>query len=94
MNSQELETAVREKLNLTVLILRDDAYGMIRDKQKDHGLPEYGLKFGNPDFAALAQSYGARGYRVSATQELYPLLKRTLSTPGVHVIELPLAYPA
>ncbi|HSH27062.1 MAG TPA: acetolactate synthase large subunit, partial [Wenzhouxiangella sp.] len=59
MNSQELETAVRLKLDLVVLILRDDAYGMIKWKQQDMGLPDYGLDFGNPDFVRYAQSYGA-----------------------------------
>ncbi|MDB5694023.1 MAG: thiamine pyrophosphate enzyme domain protein TPP-binding, partial [Alphaproteobacteria bacterium] len=43
MNSQEMETAVRLKLNLTVLILRDDSYGMIRWKQANMGFADWGL---------------------------------------------------
>ena len=50
MNSQELETAVRLGLNLVVLILQDDAYGMIRWKQAVEKFPDFGMTFGNPDF--------------------------------------------
>ena len=58
MNSQEMETAVRLGLNLVVLVLRDDAYGMIRWKQYGEDLPDFGLEFGNPDFVKYAESYG------------------------------------
>ena len=61
MNSQELETAVRLGLNLVVLILQDDAYGMIRWKQAVDKFPDFGMTFGNPDFVAYAQAYGAQG---------------------------------
>jgi thiamine pyrophosphate-dependent acetolactate synthase large subunit-like protein len=59
MNSQEMETAVRLKLNLVILILEDSAYGMIRWKQAVDKFSDFGLTFGNPDFAKYAESYGA-----------------------------------
>ena len=65
MNSQELETAVRLKLNLVVLILDDSSYGMIRWKQAVDNFPDWGLTFGNPDFVKYAEAYGARGWRVT-----------------------------
>ena len=68
MNSQELETAVRLGIDLVVLILRDDAYGMIKWKQANMDFPEYGLDYGNPDFVKYAESYGAKGWRVNATE--------------------------
>ncbi len=64
MNSQEMETAVRLKLNLVVLILEDNAYGMIRWKQAVDQFPDFGLGFGNPDFVKYAEAYGASGRRV------------------------------
>ena len=64
MNSQELETAVRLKLNLVVLVIEDGAYGMIRWKQEVDRFSDFGLDFGNPDFVAYAKSYGAKGSRV------------------------------
>ena len=92
MNSQELETAVRLKMNLTVVILRDDGYGMIRWKQSNMGFTDYGLDYGNPDFVQYAQSYGAHGHRVESAEEFLPLLERCQSTPGVHVIDCPVDY--
>ena len=59
MNSQEIETAVRLKLDLTVLLLRDDAYGMIKWKQAHMQFPNFGMDMGNPDFIAYAESVGA-----------------------------------
>src|SRR4029079_5368171 len=61
MNSQELETAVRLKLDLVVLIIQDDAYGMIRWKQAVDNFADWGLAFGNPDFVKYAEAYGAKG---------------------------------
>jgi acetolactate synthase-1/2/3 large subunit len=92
MNSQELETAVRYKLNLVVLILRDNAYGMIKWKQANMGFANFGLDYGNPDFVKYAESYGACGYRISASDELVPLMKDCFSKPGVHVIEVAVDY--
>ncbi|MFP6655442.1 MAG: acetolactate synthase large subunit, partial [Myxococcota bacterium] len=92
MNSQELETAVRTKRNVTTLILRDDSYGMIRWKQGTAGFEDWGLEFGNPDFVAYAESYGAKGYRVEKTDDLLSLLKSCLDQGGVNVIEVPIDY--
>ncbi|MEK1834547.1 MAG: acetolactate synthase large subunit, partial [Pseudomonas sp.] len=92
MNSQELETAVRLKMNLTVIILRDDGYGMIRWKQSNMGFTDFGLDYGNPDFVMYARSYGAKGHRVESAEGFLPLLQRCISEPGVHVIDCPVDY--
>ena len=92
MNSQEIETAVRLKLDLVVLILRDDAYGMIKWKQAHMEFDNFGLDYGNPDFVTYAQSYGAKGHRVTATEELGPLMRRCIAEPGVHIIDCPVDY--
>ncbi len=92
MNSQELETAVRLGLNITVLILNDSGYGMIKWKQDAGGFSSFGLDFGNPDFVKYAEAYGAHGHRVTQTNELGALLQKTLATPGVHLIDVPIDY--
>jgi len=92
MNSQELETAVRLNLHLTVLILRDDAYGMIKWKQANMGFENFGLDYGNPDFVKYAQSYGAQGHRVESAEELLPLLQRCQQEHAVHLIDMPVDY--
>ena len=92
MNSQEMETAVRLKLDITVLILRDDAYGMIRWKQANMGFKDFGLTYGNPDFVKYAESYGGIGHRVESAADLPEILKTCLNTPGVHLIDCPVDY--
>ena len=92
MNSHELETAVRLKLNLTILILRDNGYGMIKWKQEVMGFEDFGLDFSNPDFVKLAESYGAKGYRLEKVEESKTVLAQCLGKPGVHLIEVPIDY--
>ncbi len=92
MNSQELETAVRLRLNLVVLIVVDGAYGMIRWKQAVDSFPDFGMTFGNPDFVAYAESYGARGSRVQGTDDLIPTLERAFAGGGVHLVAVPVDY--
>ena len=92
MNSQELETAVRLKMNLVVLILNDSAYGMIKWKQANMGFKNWGLDYGNPDFVKYAESYGAKGHRVNSAEELLTTMQSCLSTEGVHLIDTPVDY--
>lgn len=92
MNSQEIETAVRLNLHLVVLIVNDRSYGMIKWKQIDMGFDEFGLDFNNPDFVRYAESYGARGYRITKTDELEPLIHACFDTHGIHVIDVPVDY--
>ena len=92
MNSQELETARRLKLNLVVLIIEDHAYGMIRWKQAVDGFPDFGLSFGNPDFVAYAAAYGARGRRVTTASGLAPALEQAFSEGGLQLVIVPVDY--
>lgn len=92
MNSQEIETALRLKLDLVVLILNDSGYGMIKWKQSHLKLPNFGLDFGNPNFCKYAEAYGAHGHCLSKTDELLPLIKKCLYAGGVHLIEVPVDY--
>src|SRR5579859_1997693 len=92
MNSQEMETAVRLKLNIVVLILNDNSYGMIRWKQANMGFKDWGLTYGNPDFVKYAEAYGASGHRVTSAEDLPRLMSQALSSPGVHLIEVPMDY--
>ncbi len=92
MNSQEVETAVRLALHVVVLILRDDAYGMIKWKQANMRFADFGLDYQNPDFVQYAESYGARGWRVAAEAELRPTIEACLAEPNVHVIDVLVDY--
>src|SRR5688572_12020615 len=92
MNSQEMETSVRLGLNLSVLILRDGAYGMIRWKQANMGFEDFGLTYGNPDFVAYAEAYGASGHRAESSAHLRELLAMCRDSKGVHLIDCPVDY--
>jgi acetolactate synthase-1/2/3 large subunit len=92
MSIEELESAVRLRLDLTVAILRDDGYGMIRWKQKEMGLTDHAMTFGNPDFVKLAEAFGATGHRAESAAHAGELLRSCLGTSGVHVIDIPIDY--
>jgi acetolactate synthase I/II/III large subunit len=92
MNSQEMETAVRLRLNLVVLILQDNAYGMIRWKQAVDSFADWGLTFGNPDFVKYAESYGAKGCQVDSADGLAPALETAFKGGGVHLVAVPVDY--
>lgn len=92
MNSQELETAVRLGLPLTVLIWRDDGYGVIRWKQQLRFGRTSSVEFGNPDFVRYAESFGATGYRVKDPSELRPILVDALKSRVPVVIDCPVDY--
>lgn len=92
MNSQEIETAIRLKLHLTVIILNDCGYGMIKWKQKDMGFEDFGLDYNNPDFVKYAESYGAEGHRPKDDADFRKILDHCMSTKAVHIIDLPVDY--
>lgn len=94
MNLADLETAVRLKLDMTIIILKDDGYGMIKWKQESMNLADYGLDFSNPDFELLAQSFGAHGHgrEIKSPEDFEKVLKESINSKGVHIIELPVDY--
>jgi acetolactate synthase-1/2/3 large subunit len=92
MHAQEIETAVREDIPLTVLVWVDDSYGLIEWKM-DLELGRHSqVRFTNPDFVMLAESFGARGYAVRAADELLPALREALGSAGVSIIACPVDY--
>ncbi|BDD08529.1 acetolactate synthase [Fulvitalea axinellae] len=92
MHCQDLETAVRLKLDLVILIVRDDAFGMIKWKQANMGLPTYNLDFGNPDFVLFAEAFGAVGHRIHSAEQFAGTLAEALDSGGVHLIDCPVDY--
>ncbi len=94
MNSQEIETALRERIAMVVLIWVDDAYGLISWKMELELGHDVDTTFTNPDFVAYAESFGATGYRISAAAELLPTLRTALAADTVSVIACPVDYSA
>jgi acetolactate synthase-1/2/3 large subunit len=92
MNSQEIETAVRERIPLVVLIWEDGGYGLIEWKMDLELGEHYYVKFGNPDIVKYAESFGAKGYRINSADELLPTLQAALEDDGVSLICCPVDY--
>ena len=92
MSVAELETAVRERVPLVVLVWVDGGYGLIGWKQDLHFGRRASVAFGNPDFVQLAASFGATGHRIEAAEDLLPTLRAALDHDGVSVIACPVDY--
>ena len=92
MNNQEIETAIRLGLNITILIFNDNKYGLI----EWHQLREYGreshVETGNPNFKMFAESFGAKGYRIEKAEDLLPTIKEAMNDGTVSVIDCPVDY--
>ncbi len=92
MNSHELEPAIRLNLNFTIIILKDNAYGMIKWKQKKMGFKNFGMNFQNPDFIKYAEAYGAKGFRVDNIKNIKKIINQCLINKGINLIEIPIKY--
>jgi len=93
MNVQEIETAVRLRLPIIVIVWCDYDYGMISLKQ----IYEFGrsafTKFNNPNFVKLAESFGAIGYNVRSAQEFSKVLEKAkLSKSSPVIISIDVDY--
>jgi acetolactate synthase-1/2/3 large subunit len=92
MNSQEIETAVRERIPLVVLIWEDGGYGLIEWKMDLELGEHHYVTFTNPDVVKYAESFGAKGYRITEADQLLPTLKKALADDGVSLIACPVDY--
>ncbi|MEW5756754.1 MAG: acetolactate synthase large subunit [Pseudomonadota bacterium] len=92
MNSQEIETAMRLKVPMVILIWNDCGYGLIEWKQLNQfGRPAH-VHFTNPDFVKYAESFGGKGYRVERSDQLVPILRQALADDTVSIIDCPVDY--
>jgi len=92
MNSQEIETALRLQLDLIVIIINNNGFGMIDWEQQEKHYVSFGLSFNNPDFVKYAESYGAHGLRVMKASELEEHIKQAQDKGGVWIIDVPVDY--
>ncbi|MCK4710182.1 MAG: acetolactate synthase large subunit, partial [Gammaproteobacteria bacterium] len=92
MNVQEIETAMRINTPIVILIWNDSNYGLIKWKQEVQFGRESNIHFNNPDFVKLAESFGAKGYRVEKTEELLPTIQQAIKDDTVVIIDCPVDY--
>jgi acetolactate synthase-1/2/3 large subunit len=92
MSLIELETAVRERTAIVVLVWIDGGYGLIGWKQDLHFGRRAAVSFSNPDIVRLASSFGAKGYAIASADQLAPTLRAALADDAVSVIACPVDY--
>ena len=92
MNSQEIETAVREEVPFVSLVFHDKSYSLIEIKQQITFGRKSHVNFGNPDFVKFAESFGAIGYRIEAAGELKPVLEEAFSKNKPVIVDCPVDY--
>ena len=93
MNVQDLETAVRRKLNIVAMVWEDGEYGLIKWKQQNGFDGKHSdLAFNNPDFEVLAESFGMWGKKVTSTDQIVPFLEEAFSQEGPALISVPVDY--
>lgn len=93
MNVQDLETAVRNKLNVVAMVWLDGEYGLIKWKQQNHFNGKHSdLAFNNPDFAKLADSFGMWGRELTSTDQILPALEEAFQQEGPALIAVPVDY--
>ena len=89
MNIQELATAVYNKIPVKICILNNGYLGMVRQWQELFYKRRYSgsVLNGNPDFVRLAEAYGARGLRITKSEEVRPALEQAFGTPEVFILD-------
>ena len=93
MNLQDLETAVRKKLNIVAVVWLDGEYGLIKWKQQVQFSGEHSdLKFDNPNFLELAKSFGMWGKQINSTDQFIPALNEAFQQKGPAIIGVPVDY--
>jgi len=92
MNNQEIDTALRLGLDIVILIFNDSKYGLIEWHQLRHFDRATGISFRNPDFVMLAESFGAKGYRVSSAEDFIPTMQKALGDGTVSIVDCPVDY--
>jgi len=92
MNLQDLETAVRMKLNMAIVVFNDSSYHLIKWKSMKKFGTYYGVDFTNPDFVKVAEGFGAIGLRLEKAIDFEPLLRDALSRKLPVIIDVPIDY--
>ena len=84
----DLITAVAHKLPVKIIVFDNGRLGMVKLEMEQVGLPEFGTVLHNPDFSAVAQAVGMRGFRVESASELDDSIREAFATEGPVLIDV------
>ena len=93
MNLWDYETAVRLKLDITIIVLNNSEYWMIKWKQKAAWFVDFWLDFTNPDFVKFAESFKTKWYKVTKASDFKEILKTAINSKWINLIDLKFDYP-
>ncbi|ETI28483.1 acetolactate synthase, catabolic [Cladophialophora carrionii CBS 160.54] len=91
-SAQELSTAVQQNCNITHFIWNDEAYNMVEFQEVMKYGRSSGVKLGGVDFVTLAQSFGAKGFRIADSADVETVITEALSYPGVSLVDVRIDY--
>jgi pyruvate dehydrogenase (quinone) len=84
----DLITAVTYELPVKLVVFDNGRLGMVKLEMEQVGLPEYGTKLANPDFAAVARAIGLVGIRVEKPDEVDAAVQQAFATPGPVLLDV------
>jgi thiamine pyrophosphate-dependent acetolactate synthase large subunit-like protein len=93
MGATELLTAVRENLQLVVLVFVDGSFGLIRLQQLGRSGVESGVQISSPDLHALATAVGAGHELLADVGDAQAVFGRAVERGGVTIVEVPVGDP-
>lgn len=91
-SAMELETAVRLGSNFVHVVWRDGTYDMVGIQQELKYGRRFGDTFGEPDIVKFAEAFGASGMRIQKPEDIGPVLREGLATPGPVLVDMPVDY--
>lgn len=91
---QELQTAVEQRLDLTIICADNGGYREIRQNEMDRGISPIGVDLAQPDWAALATAFGGTGFEATTDERLESVIREAVATKGVTLVHVALDGPA
>jgi len=91
-SSQEMSTAVQQGCNITHFIWNDEHFNMVEFQEVMKYNRSSGVKLGGVDFVKFAESFGAKGFRISDSSQVESVLKEALAHKGVSLVDVAIDY--
>ena len=84
----DFATAVKYKLDIKIIVFNNSKLGLIQMEQESRGNPEFETDLHNPDYAAFAESCGARGFTIKDAVNLKSVLQEALNSEGPCIVNV------
>jgi pyruvate dehydrogenase (quinone) len=84
----EFVTLLQLNLPVKVVVLNNGTLGFVEMEMKANGFPDVGCELKNPNFAAMAEAMGIRGFRVERPDELEGAIREALRHPGPALVDV------